>query len=102
RVLFVLVVTLAAEGVHAQGVGHYRGFGDATGFLNILPPGADGSLNALEAAQAQLGTYPPHVVDQLAMYGDLLYPTPALPPSHLLAFFKDASFGVRDDDVGRV
>jgi acyl-homoserine lactone acylase PvdQ len=82
-------------------VGRYREFGDATGFLNILPPGADGSLDGAEAIQAVGGTYPPHVVDQLGMYGDLVYATPGLTEAQILDFYKDASFGVREDDIGR-
>ncbi len=39
--------------------GHYQGFGDSAGFLNILPPGQDGVLNGPEALQAQAGQYPP-------------------------------------------
>src|SRR5688572_21489525 len=34
-------------------------------YLDVLPPGQDGSLNAVEIAAAQGGTYPPHVTDQL-------------------------------------
>src|SRR6185369_6861848 len=44
-----LVCALAALfGAAAQGQiapGHYQEFGDARGFLNIVPPGQDGSLN---------------------------------------------------------
>lgn len=102
-VLAVLAAVCLALPAAAQGpVGRYQDFGDATGFLNVLPPGQDGSLNATEAAAAALGTYPPHVVDQLGMYGDLVYATPGLVESQLLEYFKDASFGVREDDVGRV
>jgi acyl-homoserine lactone acylase PvdQ len=82
--------------------GRYRQFGDATGFLNIVPPGQDGSLNGPEAIAAQAGTYPAHVVDQLGMYGDLVYNAPGLTEDRLLEFYKDASFGVRDDDIARV
>jgi acyl-homoserine lactone acylase PvdQ len=82
--------------------GHYQGFGDSTGFLNILPPGQDGSVNGLEAIQAQLGTTPPHYQDQLAMYGDLVYNTPGITDAELTQFFKDASFGVKSDDIERV
>jgi acyl-homoserine lactone acylase PvdQ len=82
--------------------GHYQGFGDSAGFLNILPPGQDGVLNGLEALQAQAGQYPPHVKDQLSMYGDLVYNTPGLTDDQLSQFFKDASFGVKADDVDRV
>jgi acyl-homoserine lactone acylase PvdQ len=36
------------------------------------------------------------------MYGDLVYNTPGLTDADLERFFKDASFGVRDDDIDRV
>ena len=36
----------------ASAQGNYRGFGDAGGFVNILPPGQDGSLNGAEAMRA--------------------------------------------------
>ena len=81
--------------------GHYQDFGDPGGFLNIVPPGADGVLNATEAVQAEAGTYPPHVIDQLGMYGNLVYNVPGLDESRILQFFKDASFGVRSDDIAR-
>ncbi len=83
-------------------VGRYQEFGDAAGFLNILPPGQDGVLNGPEAAAAQAGQYPPHVRDQLSMYGDLVYNTPGLTAEHIPDFFKDASFGVKEDDIDRV
>ena len=90
----------AAAGAGAQtSPGHYQEFGDATGFLNIVGPGQDGVLNGPEAIEAQAGTYPPHVKDQLSMYGDLVYNAPGLTEAHILDFFKDASFGVRDDDI---
>jgi acyl-homoserine lactone acylase PvdQ len=82
--------------------GHYQEFGDAGGFLNILPPGQDGVLNGPEAIAAQGGVYPPHVTDQLPMYGDLVYSTPGLDESRLQEFFKEASFGVHPDDIDRV
>src|SRR6185436_14174080 len=75
---------------------------DARGFLNIVPPGQDGSLNGAEAIAAQGGTYPPHVIDQLGMYGDLVYNAPGLTDAELLDFYKDASFGVPDTDIDRV
>jgi len=82
--------------------GHYRGYGDAVGFMNILPPGQDDVLNGPEALGAQAGTYPPHVKDQLSMYGDLVYNTPGLTDDQLSRFFKDASFGVQTADIDRV
>jgi acyl-homoserine lactone acylase PvdQ len=105
RLAFLLLcgALVAARPAPAQtNQGHYREFGDAAGFLNIVPPGADGVLNGAEAIAAQGGTYPPHVKDQLDMYGDLVYATPGLTEAQILDFFKDASFGVRDDDIDRV
>ena len=110
RTAFIVIIVAAVLAIgssagegEAQGAdGQYQGFGDAGGFLNILPPGQDGSLNGPEAILAQAGTYPPHVRDQLAMYGDLVYNTPGLTEERLLEFFKDASFGVKPEDIDRV
>ena len=62
--------------------GHYRGFGDAGGFLNILPPGQKGGLTTAELAQVNAATtagdpnaYPANVADQRAMYDDLNFAT---------------------------
>jgi acyl-homoserine lactone acylase PvdQ len=102
-VFFVLLAAVTVNGAWGQTtLGRYQEFGDARGFLNILPPGSDGLLNATEAVQAQLGTYPAHVVDQLVMYGELVYETPGLAEDRILEFFKDASFGVREDDIERM
>jgi hypothetical protein len=73
----------------------YRGSGDTGGFLNIVGPGQDGVLNGPETIQAQAGTWPPHVLDQLSMYGDLVYNAPGLTEDRIFEFFKDASFGVK-------
>src|SRR2546426_8023061 len=97
----VLLLALAPP-VRAQTDGHYQDFGDARGFLNIVPPGQDGVLNGPEAIAAQGGTFPPHFMDQLGMYGDLVYNAPGLTEDRLLEFYKDASFGVRDDDIDRI
>ncbi len=81
---------------------HYQEFGDASGFANVVGPGQDGSLNAVEAVQAEGGTYPPYVRDQLDMYANLVYASPGLLDAQVGDFFKDASFGCRADDVLRV
>jgi acyl-homoserine lactone acylase PvdQ len=96
------LVLLIAAPARAQSQGHYQDFGDAGGFLNIVPPGQDGVLNSTEAVEAQGGTYPPHFKDQLNLYGDLVYNAPGITDDRLLQFYKDASFGVRDDDIDRV
>src|SRR5437016_7465326 len=98
----VLLLTAALPAAAQSNPGHYQGFGDARGFLNIVPPGQDGVLNGPEAIQAQGGTYPPHVKDQLDMYGNLVFNVPGLTVDRLLEFYKDASFGVRDDDIDRI
>jgi len=101
--LGLALLACAPGAARAQGQGHYQEFGDTGGFLNILPPGQDGVLNATEAAQAAgAGTFPPHVIDQLAMYGDLVHAAPGLTEDRILEFFKDASFGVPEADVDRV
>src|SRR5512143_2451744 len=97
-VLATVTLTFCLAAVAPAQTGSYHGFGDATGFLNIVPPGQDGVLNGPETIQAQLGTYPPHVLDQLSMYGDLVHNAPGLTEERISEFFKDASFGVRDDD----
>ena len=79
---FLLSLQLAAVSPTAAQIGHYRGFGDAGGFVNILPPGQDGVLNGPETVQAQAGTYPPHVKDQLA-YGS--------PAKHFVRFLGSNS-----------
>src|SRR3989442_5937299 len=104
RALAALLLLLAAAlpAAAQSNPGHYQGFGDAGGFLNIVPPGQDGVLNGPEAIAAQGVTYPPHVKDQLDMYANLVYAVPGLTEDQLLDFYKDASFGVRDDDIDRV
>ena len=97
-----LLVGAGGPAAGQPGPGRYQDFGDARGFLNIVPPGQDGVLNGPEAVAAQGGQYPPHVMDQLGMYGDLVYAAPGLTEDRLLEFYKDASFGVRDDDIDRV
>jgi acyl-homoserine lactone acylase PvdQ len=75
---------------------------DGGGFFDVLPPGTNGTANGPQlAAFLSTGARPPHNNDQLAMYGDLVYAAPELERGDLLKFFKDASFGVRADDVDR-
>jgi acyl-homoserine lactone acylase PvdQ len=68
---------------------------DYGGFRNILPPGTNGNFNAADAAAfGCCSVYPPHAVDQLSMYEDLVYATPGLTAAQIPNYFKDASFGV--------
>ena len=81
--------------------GHYRQFGDRGGFSNILPPGQDGSFNAVEAVAAQAGILPAHAVDQSGPYADLVRAAPGLADDQLRRYFKDAAFGVAPADIAR-
>src|SRR3954454_18615205 len=78
------------------------GTNDAGGFRNVLPPGQDGSDNAIELGQFEaLGKRPRHWDDQQRLYEGLLYASPTLIHSGIGRFYKDATFGVRPGDVER-
>ncbi|MEA2435511.1 MAG: hypothetical protein QOF65_67, partial [Thermoleophilaceae bacterium] len=79
------------------------GTNDSGGFRNVLPPGENGTDNIADFTRYQSdGTRPPHFDDQLKLYTDLLYASPKLRHSQLPSFFKDATFGVKPDDVESV
>lgn len=85
----------------------YQGDGDGGGFRNILPPGQNAGvteemLGQITNAMDGTGEFPPHYVDQLRMYDALVRSDPELSDDDLETYFKDASFGVADDDVDRV
>jgi acyl-homoserine lactone acylase PvdQ len=66
----------------------------------VLPPGSNGTDNALELAAFQAsGSYPEHWNDQQPLYENLIYASPDLSNQQLPEFFKDATFGVREDEV---
>jgi acyl-homoserine lactone acylase PvdQ len=78
------------------------GAGDAGGFRDVLPPGTNGSattsqLTAFLASAAR----PAHNDDQLGRYAALPDLPLPLGDADLDRLFKDASFGVRADDVAR-
>jgi acyl-homoserine lactone acylase PvdQ len=96
-----LILAIAAQpALAAPPAGDYRenDYGGGSVY-NIVPPGQDGGVNALQAVQFELnGTRPPHQADQQDMYGDLVYAVPGLQESQILDYFKDASFGVAPGD----
>ncbi|MEA2405654.1 MAG: hypothetical protein QOE08_2301 [Thermoleophilaceae bacterium] len=95
------VLVAAAPAAAAPAPGAY-GQNDFGGFNNIAPPGANGRSNAAELGAFEAsGQRPPHNSDQLGMYGDLVYATPGLTAPDLRKYFKDATFGVKPDDVER-
>src|SRR4051812_41580951 len=75
---------------------------DAGGFRNVLPPGENGFANAADLAAFEAGgSHPSHSDDQLPLYRDLLTGYRALDDAGVDRYFKDASFGVRPEDVER-
>src|SRR4051794_9970748 len=75
---------------------------DFGGFRNVLPPGENGFDNAVDLARFETTqTLPPHSDDQLPLYRDLLTGYGTLNDAGVDHFFKDASFGVRPQDVAR-
>ncbi|MEA2386730.1 MAG: hypothetical protein QOJ22_904 [Thermoleophilaceae bacterium] len=75
---------------------------DFGGFRNVLPPGQNGFDNAADLARFEAGGQrPAHSDDQLPLYRDLLGAYPGLTAAGIDKYFKDASFGVRPEDVER-
>src|SRR4051794_29373885 len=95
----VALLLFAAPAFGAATPGAYQE-GDFGGFWNILPPGQNGVDSAPEAATfAASGQRPANWNDQLGMYRDLIYSTPGLSAADMPKFFKDASFGVKPEDI---
>ena len=76
------------------------GTNDAGGFRNVLPPGENGldTLTDVFAFRAT-GATPQHYADQQPLYENLVYGAPGLTDATIPAYFKDATFGVRDGEV---
>src|SRR3954454_17146975 len=76
------------------------GTNDAGGFRNVLPEGSQGTDNALQLAQfTATGTRPAHWTDQEPLYDGLLYASPSITADDVSKYYKDATFGVKSDDV---
>src|SRR5688500_15228980 len=91
---FFVLVSPAAAAVEPYGTN------DAGGFRNVLPPGQAGTDNALQlAAFTATGARPAHWDDQLPLYENLLYASPTLTDADVEKYFKDATFGVKPEDV---
>ncbi|HZU60675.1 MAG TPA: penicillin acylase family protein [Solirubrobacteraceae bacterium] len=94
-------VTLPAAGRSSSPAPY--GLHDAGGFYNVLPAGEAGVDNAAAFAQFQAtGKIPPHFADQLPLYANLIYADPTLKPRDIPRFFKDATFGVKAQNVRSV
>jgi acyl-homoserine lactone acylase PvdQ len=66
--------------------------------LNILPPGQGKYQNGPEQATGQQS---PHNSDQIAPYDKMVQGAPDITAQDLGEYFKDATFGVKPDDVER-
>ncbi len=103
--LISLLLVLAGVGLGqapAQDATGYREGDLGVTTLNVLPPGQGRYMNALELLQAQGGGgQPSQNTDQLAMYDSLVQGAPNVTRETLTQYFKDASFGVPDDEVIR-
>ncbi|HVF52762.1 MAG TPA: penicillin acylase family protein [Actinomycetota bacterium] len=97
------LTTLGTSGVSAQEGGPeqaYRTNDRSIVSMNILPPGQGRYLNAAELLVAQAGgPQPANNSDQLGMYDSLVQGAPGVTPETLSNFFKDASFGVKEEDI---
>jgi len=92
-----LPVASAGAAVPAQPYGT----NDAGGFRNVLPPGENGLVNGTQLTEFELNkTYPPHFKDQLPLYAGLLYASPTLTHEQIPSYYKDATFGVKEGDLG--
>jgi acyl-homoserine lactone acylase PvdQ len=95
---FVAVVAAAATSLAAEPAPY--GTNDAGGFRNVLPAGQAGVSNAFQLAQFQAsGQRPPHWADQEPLYDGLLYASPSIKADDVAKYYKDATFGVKPEDL---
>src|SRR4051794_4368703 len=100
--VLLVVPSLASAATSASSAGPVYRAGDyADGNARyVLPPGENGLVNALQAAQFEAtGTRPAGNDDQLPQYRDLLYGAPSLTDGSLGTYFNDESFGVPPADI---
>src|SRR4051794_18303545 len=100
---FAVIAAAAALAVPATALGADAapyGTNDSGGFRNVLPAGQAGTANAFQLAQFEAGgTRPNHWDDQAPLYDGLLYASPSITPADVEKYYKDATFGVKPDDV---
>jgi acyl-homoserine lactone acylase PvdQ len=89
------------------------GLNDGGGFWNILPPGQNGHASAVDIAAFLAACPPPktncpdaprpkHSSKELQMYGDLVYASPGLSAADISKYYKDATFGVKENEAERI
>jgi len=99
-VAFTLLATLSAGPVGAADppVQAYGARDGAVTALNILPPGQGKYQNGPEQAS---GRQSPHNSDQIEPYDSMVQGAPDITKADLGKYFKDATFGVKPDDLER-
>src|SRR4051794_39997482 len=76
------------------------GTNDSGGFRNVLPPGEAGVGHVFQLGQFEAnGAVPKHYADQEPLYDGLLYASPSLTEADVPKYYKDATFGVKPEDV---
>jgi acyl-homoserine lactone acylase PvdQ len=99
----LLVLALPAVPADAASLPQPYGHNDAGGFRNVLPPGENGFDNSTDfGAFESKGQIPAHFADQLPLYRDLVYADPKLTNAQVDKYFKDATFGVKSNDVASI
>lgn len=100
-VVLLLAVTLIVPppvGAAAPPVQEYGARDGAITALNILPPGQGRYQNGPEQAS---GRQSPHNSDQIELYDKMVQGAPDITAATLGEYFKDATFGVKPDDIAR-
>jgi acyl-homoserine lactone acylase PvdQ len=101
-VVAIMGISIAAPAARGASPAPY-GQNDAGGFRNVLPAGEQGLATITDLAKFQTqGTIPPHFDDQLPMYENLVYAAPTLTDAQVPSYYKDATFGVQDQNVTSV
>ncbi len=73
---------------------------DPGGFWSILPPGQEGHIGILEAADFfGNGNLPPTYIDQRPMYDALAREWPALTTDNIEDYFKPEAFALAEEDI---
>lgn len=95
--LLVVALVMTGSGIAQEtAVQPYGARDGAVVALNILPPGQGRYQNG---AEALAGTEWEHNSDQIALYEKLVQGAPNVKPTELDQYFKDATFGVKTEDI---
>ncbi len=97
----IALLAIAAAPAAAAPTPQPYGFNGFAGFRDVLPPGTNGLVNAVDLAQyeANNSARPAHNDDQRDMYANLVYGAPNVGEADLSRYYKDGTFGVRPEDV---